>query len=159
HYDAADDIGMAVEILGRRMHNHVESELKWTLHVRTRKRVVRDGHGTKSASDFGDLLEVDELEHRVGRRLDPDEPGTRRRSCADVFRIAHIYVTECEAGGTASDAIEKAKGAAVHVIGGDDVVACVEAIEQRGGGGQTRGERKTAFARFESRNTTLPCKT
>jgi hypothetical protein len=40
HRDAADDVGVAVQVLGHRVHDDVEAELERSLHVGARERVV-----------------------------------------------------------------------------------------------------------------------
>ena len=42
HGDAADHVGMAVEVLGRRVHDDVEAELERPLHVGAGEGVVGD---------------------------------------------------------------------------------------------------------------------
>ena len=42
HRDAADHVGVAVQVLGRRVHDDVEAQLERPLHPRARERVVGD---------------------------------------------------------------------------------------------------------------------
>ena len=81
HSDAADHVGMAVEILGGRMHDDVEAEFERALHVGAGKGVVGDEPDAASLRDARDGFEIDELQQRIGRRLDPDQPrfGPQRR--------------------------------------------------------------------------------
>ena len=71
--DAPHHVGMAIEIFGGRMDHEIKAVLERTLDPRARKCVVRDGPDAVRARDGPHAREVDELEQRIGRRLDPDE--------------------------------------------------------------------------------------
>ena len=76
--DAADHVGVAVEVLGRRVHDDVEAELERALHPGAREGVV--GHGDEAARRARSAAiarEVGQLEQRIGRRLDPDHAACR----------------------------------------------------------------------------------
>ena len=71
--DAADHVGMAVEVFRRRMHDEVEAVFQRALDVGAGEGVVGGKPPPGRLRDAGDRLEVAELEQRIGRRLDPDE--------------------------------------------------------------------------------------
>ena len=77
HRDAADHVGMAVEIFRGRMHHDVEAVLERALDIGAGKGVVGGGPDAAALRDRGHAFEVDELQQRIGRRLDPDEPRVR----------------------------------------------------------------------------------
>ena len=68
---AADDVGVAVEILRRRMHDDIEAVLERALDPGRSERVIAHADEAAPMANFGDRGEVDKLEQRVGRRLDP----------------------------------------------------------------------------------------
>ena len=79
--DAADHVGVAVEILGGRMHHQVEAVFERTLHDRDWRRCCRRRPDRpRRRAIVATRVEVDQLEQRIGRRLDPDQPGVRAGS-------------------------------------------------------------------------------
>jgi hypothetical protein len=94
--DAADHIGMAVQVFRGRMHDEVEAELDRSLHIGAREGVVRGEPGplpiTRLLDNPGDRLEIAELQQRIGRRLDPDEPRLGAKRCADSVEIGEIDI-------------------------------------------------------------------
>ena len=56
HRDAADHVGMAVEIFRGRMHDQIEAVFERTLHIRARKRVVGGGQHAVLLRNGRDLL-------------------------------------------------------------------------------------------------------
>ena len=77
HQHAADHVGMAVEVLGRRMHDDVEAVLQRPLHLGAGEGVVGDGEDAALARRRRRRREVGQPQQRVGRRLDPDHPRLR----------------------------------------------------------------------------------
>jgi hypothetical protein len=69
--EAADRVGVAAEVLRRRVHDDVRAELERTLQVRRRKRVVDDEDRAGIVRRIGRGADVDDVEERVRRRLDP----------------------------------------------------------------------------------------
>ena len=72
-HDSSDDVGVATEVLGGGMHDEVGTELERTLVGGGRERVVDCDQRVLAPRD--DALDVDDVEQRVGRALDPDQPG------------------------------------------------------------------------------------
>ena len=108
--DAADDVGVAAEVLRGRVHHHVGAEVERLLKVRRRERVVdhdecprRTGLLSALADHVGRPGDVDQLEERVRRRFEPDQPrpigqrlpeDVRTRGQVDVQRRrAVVYST------------------------------------------------------------------
>ena len=82
HRDAADHVGMAVEVLGGRVHHRCRSRARAAAAGRGWRRCCRRRRAMpRFLRERGDRREVGELEQRVGRRLDPDHPrvGPDRR--------------------------------------------------------------------------------
>jgi hypothetical protein len=79
HGDAADDVRVAVQVLGGRVHHDVEAVFQRALDQRAGEGVVGHGDDAPFAADLGDRLQIRQLEHGIGRRLDPHHPGFRRR--------------------------------------------------------------------------------
>ena len=59
NYNAADHVGMPVQVLRRRVHRHIETELKRPLHERRRKRIVGRGDRSNRAPDLRDCRKID----------------------------------------------------------------------------------------------------
>ena len=82
---AADDVGVAVQVLGRRVHDQVGAELERALEVRRHEGVVDGEAGRRALRRSRRRRAMSaELEQRVGRRLDP-APA----SCAGVIAAAN----------------------------------------------------------------------
>src|SRR5829696_6511897 len=147
--DAADHVGMAVEVFRRRMHDEVEAVFERTLNVGAGEGVVGGEPPSRRLRDAGDRLEVAELEQRIGRRLDPDELrlGPQRRP--HRIEIREVDIGDGEPGRAAPHALEQPPRAAVEVVGGDDVRAVVERIEQRRGRGEPGAEGEAGLAALE----------
>ena len=71
---AGDDVGVAAEVLRRRVDHDVGAEVERVLQVRRGERVVDDDLRADRVRRLGDGGDVDDVEQRVGRALDPDEP-------------------------------------------------------------------------------------
>ena len=93
---AADHVGMAVEIFRGRMHDEVEAMLERTLHIGAGEGVVGGGPDAALFGDGGDALEVDQLEQRIGRRLDPDQPRVRPDRRFERIRVGEIEIADLE---------------------------------------------------------------
>src|SRR5204863_215968 len=117
---AADGVRVAADVLGRAVNDGVGAELERPLVDRRRERVVHDYERVALVGD--DLLDIDEVERRVRRRLDPDQlrvVGDRRRQRREVRLVDH-RVLEAPA---LQDLVHQPVGAAVEVVGEHDVVA------------------------------------
>ena len=106
---AADDVGVAVQVLRRRVHDEVGAELERPLEVRRHERVVDGEQHAARGGRPRRRRDVEELEHRVGRRLDPAQARARPDRRGHGRRIARVDVgerrgrgggTPCRTGGT-----------------------------------------------------------
>ena len=70
---AADDVGVAADVLGRRVDDDVGAERQRLLEVGRGEGVVDDEQRARVVGDGGERLDVGDVEHRVGRRLDPHQ--------------------------------------------------------------------------------------
>ena len=67
------DVGVSAEVLRRRVEHHVGAERERLLEVRRREGVVDDDQRADRVRRFGRGGDVDDVERRVRRRLEPDE--------------------------------------------------------------------------------------
>ena len=72
---AGDDVGMAVEIFGRRMHDDVGAERERTREDRRRHGGVDAQDRVGGVRDLGDRGDVGDGPERIARRLDPEQSG------------------------------------------------------------------------------------
>ena len=70
--NAADHVGVAVEIFGRRMHDDIETEFERPLNPRRGECVVGYGKNFVFARDLRDRFQVDNFQERIARGLDPN---------------------------------------------------------------------------------------
>jgi hypothetical protein len=146
---------MAVEVLGRGVHHQIEAELERALHPRRGERVVRDAEDPAPAGDRRHSLEVDELQQRVRRRLDPHHARIGLERALQLVGARERQVGEPEPGAPLPDALEQAPGAAVEIVERDDVRAAVEELEHGGRRRHAGREREAVGARFERRHAAL----
>src|SRR5207249_2864125 len=64
------DVGMTIEVLRRAVYDQVSTELERALVDRGRERVVDDDGRAVTVSDLREPLDVDDLQRRIGRRLE-----------------------------------------------------------------------------------------
>ena len=86
--DAADAVAVAVQVLGRAVHDEVGAELDRPLQARARERVVDDDLDAAPVRELGAAGDVGEPQHRVGRRLDEQHPR--------LGRIAASTASSCD---------------------------------------------------------------
>ena len=91
--EAADRVAVPAEILRRRVDDRVGAELERLLQVRRGKGVVDDEQRADGVRCVSGLADVDDVQQRVRRRLDPDElhvfVEVRRRGCRRTRSPAH----------------------------------------------------------------------
>ena len=64
---------MAAQVLGRAVDHEVGAELDRLLQIGRREGVVHGQQGPGLVGQLGDGGDVEDLQERIGRRLDPDE--------------------------------------------------------------------------------------
>ena len=74
---AADDVGVAADVLGRGVHDDVGAEGQRLLEVRRGERVVDDEQRARVVGDRGERLDVADVEQRVGRASRPRPAWSR----------------------------------------------------------------------------------
>ncbi len=137
---AADHVGMAVEILGRRVQHEVEAQLQRPLDARA-------GEGVVGGRD--DAVRAARSPRRVpGRPASAaDWSAFRPRSCASRGRIAARHLAgslmstklNAQARRAAAHALEQTIGAAVQIVARHHVRAGIQQIED---GGRARPARR-----------------
>ena len=75
--ETSHHVGMAAEVLRRRMHDEIGAESQRPLQKRGGERVVDDAQSAGRAGGIGGRGDVDDVEERIRRRLDPDHPRPR----------------------------------------------------------------------------------
>ena len=92
--EAADHVAVAAEVLGRRVDDEVGAEVERLLQVRRRERVVDDEQRADGVRRVGGLANVDDVQERVRRRLDPHEPDVvaevRREVVVELARGTYV---------------------------------------------------------------------
>ena len=154
-HDAADDVGMAIEVLGGRVQHQVGAVFQRALQHRRAERVVDHQDQAVLLRKCGHLGQIDQLEHRVGRRFGPDHPGFRLQRCLHGFGIIQVDKAEIETGRAPAHFLEQAVGAAIEVVHCDDVAARIQQIQHRGGCRQTGGEGEAGDTALQVRHAAL----
>ena len=100
--------------------------------------------------DRRDALEIDQLEQRIGRRLDPDQARVRAGSPLRA-RSASVRssIGDLEPRRALAHALEQAARAAIEIVDRDDVRAVIEAFERGRDRGQAGREGEGRAAAFE----------
>jgi hypothetical protein len=98
--------------------------------------------------DVGDGGDVDALDQRVRRRLDPDDSRRRLQRRGDVVEARHVDEGRADLP-LREQVLQHVGGAVVDVARRDDMVARLQALEDRRHGGEPRAERGRGGAAFE----------
>ena len=99
HRRAADHVGVAVQVLGRRVDDEVGPELQRPLEVRGGEGVVDDRDGAARAGQLRHRRDVGDLEERVGGALDPDEPRRGLEGPLHGREVGHVDLVEARCRG------------------------------------------------------------
>ena len=124
------------------MHDHVRTELQWSLQVGAGEGVVDDElrRGSGILECCGGGGDVGDRQHRVGGGLQPHQPGLRSQRGNDGCGIGGVDDGELHTPVTESG-VQQTEGATVGVVAEDDVLAGLQQGAQQGvGGGHARGE-------------------
>ena len=87
-----------------------------------------------------DRFEVNELEQRIGRRLDQNHACLRPNRGLHGVHVGEIDIAERESGALPAHLVHQPEGATIEVVAGDDVRTDVDEFKDRGNGGHARGE-------------------
>ena len=101
------------------------------------------------AGDGRNALEIDDFEHRIGRRLEPHQARVRTYRAIERFGIGKIDVGRLDPGRLAAYQIEKSSRAAINVIADHHVRIFFEAVEHGRGCRHAGGEGETRATTFE----------
>ncbi|MNI46815.1 hypothetical protein D3C73_1012990 [compost metagenome] len=149
HGDAADHVGVTVEVFGGRVQHDVEAKLQRALDPRAGEGVVGHADDAAGAAGAGDGGEVGEAQQRIARGLDHDHACVVLQGRFERRQVGQVDEAEAVPGAALAHLVEQAEGAAVQVVARNDVRAGVEQFEHRGNGRQPRGEGKAPGAAFE----------
>ena len=147
--DAADDVGMAVEVLGGRMQHQVRAVLQRTLQHGRAESVVHHQDQPVLAREGGHPGQIHQAQHGVGGRFRPDHARIGLERGLQRGGVVEVNEGEVQARAAPAHALEQAVGAAVQIVHGDDVAAAVEQVQHGAGGGQARGEGEAGDAAFQ----------
>ena len=146
---AAEAIRVAVEKLGRRVHDDVRAERQWALQNGGHEGVVHADLNAVCMGYGAHRGNVGERHDGVGRRLDVNQLGRGLDGGFDGGQIAGVDIRDLNAV-VADDLIEQPLRAAIHIVRADDVIARVERGYQRIDGRHAAAECMPAGAAFES---------
>jgi hypothetical protein len=152
--ESADDVGVPTDILRRRMHDDIRSQVERRLQVRRRKRVVHGDERSMAARDGGHFGDVHELQQRIRRRLQPHDFRIRRKGGRDRGDVRRVHVREREPVAF-QHAIEQTIRAAVDVIADDRMIAGGEQVHDGRRRAHAAREAKTITRVFQRRQTAL----
>ena len=149
HRQAGDDIGMAVEVLGRGVHHNIKPMLQRAMDRRRSKGVIGDADQVMAARDGGDGAEIRELQQRVGGRFHPDHAriGADRRF--NSRQVVGFHPAHLQTSATAANVFQQAVSAAIHIIDRHQMTVLIQQLQHGGDGGQPGGERVAARAVFQ----------
>ena len=152
HHRAAQDVAVAGEVLGGRVHHQVDAEFERAGERRGGEGVVGDGEDAPLPGEAGDLGEVVDAEGGVRRGLDVDHPGVgaHRLGQRPVGGVDDPDAVALEG------VVEEPLGAAVERPQVDELVPRLEQGEdQRGDGGHAAGEGDRVLPALERRQLLL----
>ena len=149
HCNTANHVRMAAQIFRRGVNHDIESEFNRPLDPGAGKGVVGNRDDFPLARRLRDRFEINQLEERVARRLDPDHARVLLYGALEVSRIGHVDEREIEIGRTPPDAFEQTKGSAIKIVADNDVRTAVDQLKNRRHRRKTGGESPAARATFQ----------
>ena len=147
---ARDHVAVAVQILGRRVHDEIGAERERPAQHRGRRGAVDREPRARARARVSAAAAMSVIDPgRVGRGLDPDELGgpraDRRLQGIEIAGIDEIDGQTPAAG----ERREPVAQPPVHDLGGDHVIAGSERLEDRGRRRHAGGEEQAALAAVE----------
>src|SRR5262249_9093686 len=139
---AADDVGVAADVLGAGVGDDVGAEGERGLEIGRGEGVVDDGDDRRAGAGRGrhsgalgggcdraaaafhearDRRDIDDLEHRVARRFEPDQASPGREGGLHGPEVRHVDASDGQPEVT-EDLVEHAERATVDIVGEYDVV-------------------------------------
>ena len=161
--DSQDRVGVAAEIFRGRVEDDVGTELERVLEGRRGERVVDDEvrwNGARllgsPADRQGGSCDVGQLEVRVGRRLEPEEPRSRGQLLPEDVRTGRqVGVSRLPCPARPMDPLQVAIRPAVDIVADDDLLAARRELGDRSGRGGTARERDSVGSFLEHRHGPL----
>ena len=155
--DATDAVRVTVEILSRRVHDDIDTELQWTLQVWRHESVVTNDACSSAMRDLADLLEIRKDHYGISRRLDKYHLCVWFDCRFDVEWIGCVNVIEREVVVREYE-IEETRSAAVGIVGHDDVFAAFDESQRGIDRGHAGSERITETSAFECGDISFDCR-
>ncbi len=121
----ADNVRVAVDVLGGRMHHNVHAQLERPLKVRREERVVADGKSAVFVCQVRDRTKVHQVHQWICGGFDPDGFRPLGQRGAQFRRVAQIDVVRPDLFGP-KDGLEQTVRAAIEVVVHDDAVTRLE---------------------------------
>ncbi len=137
-HDTADHIGVPTKVLGAGVQHEIGAKRKRVLQKRRGERVVDDEQSPMVLEQVGDAPDVDDFQIGVRRCLGPDQPGFGPDRSTDLLQVTHVDQGVVDAV-AADDFGHKTMGAAVGVVGENDMVTGSQEVGDVLCSGQTAG--------------------
>ena len=122
NHNPADAVRVAVQIFRSRVHDDIDAKLERPLQVWGHESVVANDARSRAMRDLADLFEVRQNHDRVRWCFNEHHFRVRLDRSFDVQWIRSVDVIEFDVV-VGEYAIEETCGAAVSVVGNDDVLA------------------------------------
>src|SRR5205085_4313915 len=103
--------------------------------------VVTNTGGFRIARDLTDGAEVHDLQQRIRRRLDPQQPRIRAHGSAYGREVRHIDVRYFERP-LPEDLLDHFPQPVIYIVGQDDVIAWFETLQQARRDSESRREHE-----------------
>lgn len=112
---AAHHIGVAADVFGGGMRDHIGAQLQRVLQIGRGEGVVHHADAAVAVGNLGDGGDVDHAQQRVGGRLHPHQLGLGAPGCFDCGEVLEVDVVAAHADG-AVGAGDEAIGAAIYDV-------------------------------------------
>jgi hypothetical protein len=152
--EPADHVGVAAEVLRRRVDDGVGAEVERVLEVRRRERVVDDEDGTDRVRRVGCRADVDDVQQRVRRGFDPDHAGPLVQPRRQIRELGRRHVVE-EVALRLVDLRGHPVDAPVDVRDEDDALSRVDEVHQGRRRAEARGEGGAVLGVLQRRERRL----
>src|SRR5690606_29473259 len=102
-YHPPDPVGVTSEVFGSRMHDDVSSVLERALQYWRAESIVRNHYQALSMGELAHLGDVDQLEHRIGWRFDPNQLRLRSDCRLKGGKVVQVDPAEVKVRGAPTD--------------------------------------------------------
>lgn len=152
--DTHNDVTVTVEVLSNRVHDEIRAELQGKLAVGGHEGVVDDDQKLVLVSDGSELLDIYNLQQRVGRSLNPEHLGVGLNRGLQERIVGQIKEGERDAV-SRGHLGEVAVGSSIQVVHGNDVVSRAEDGSNGRSGRRTAGKSNSPLTLLQSGNIVL----